>query len=292
MFWLVTLLTLNPSGHAQTGSTQADEGREMAMEIRKTRDYWRTDQHPNAVAECAGRARYEGDTLYLTQGTQTLELQDIIDIFSPSGLMNGDLAIHRLHRCADELGLYIVEVSHWEGRYFNLIAQSPNVPSVSLDDVPVASPDNNALILAEYDPTDRAPNSEIIIVLRDANGHWHKVWRHAPADAVGWTFLRWESPSRFRLALYNGLWWESVIEFTPTTLTRTDGPTSAGNTRMPGTGTVPPTVVQLASMSTPSPSTSSPACTQGDNSANCFSSARRNAWRAWPAGNGASRKDR
>lgn len=232
----IVILTSATTAAGQSAAPLSPREQDLA-DHRQARDEWRAAHQAQAAASCGARARYDDEGLHLGIGTHPIFLRDHIDIYQDNGPILGEPTVHILLRCLDAQGLYVVRLVHWEWAKVGLFPFDGAIGRhVFLHGEPEASPDGTALVFANEE-LGLGPRSTIQIVRRDDHGHWRTMWDYRPPDAAEWHFAGWEGPSRFRLTFWNGmkngegvvhlptvLRWESVIEFSAATFTRTDGP--------------------------------------------------------------------
>lgn len=207
-----------------------------AAAFRRIREDMREDAWSRAAATCTGRARYDGDRLILGETTGAHTFTDAVEAYDAKGLYWIAPRLHLIERCDDQLRLTIVEVMHEEwGEYLLVPWDSPHRP-LHLFGPPHPAPGGQAVVAVAHNqeaPSERLKDRGIEIALRDALGTWRKAWHHVPVDAWTAEFLRWEGPNRIRVLMHDRppgapdrKRWETVIEITPTSLIRTDGPKS------------------------------------------------------------------
>ena len=229
--WLLALLILCPISSAYPQPTL----REIAIaESKAARDEARSKSLAETRETCGDRVRYDDEGLHLRVDQFTnlrfsgfLTLRDQIDFSKDGEFLTADSEIHLLKQCDERLGLYIVEVSLFEWSETVVVPMSGPPTYNRFVGAPLPSLDFNSIVFLREQGL--GPRSRVEIALRDANGGWQKVWEYFPPDAYEWSFVRWEALNRFRLAM-EGYFsseetqhWDSVIEFTPTSFTRTDG---------------------------------------------------------------------
>jgi hypothetical protein len=230
--------TSHHPSHSDTRELFRHEAAEEAATLRRYRESWRAHEWSRAAATCTGRARYDGDRLILAENYGNDTFVDNIEAYDAKGLY---WVIPRLHypvRCDDLLRLTFLIVTHEEWSECVLVSWDRPYQRIHLHGLPNTAPGGDALVFAEGEYVLAAgPSPTIQIVVRDQGGSWNKIWDYLPSDAVDWSFNGWEGPNRFRVTFWNGmrnrkealfnpdvLRWEAVIEFTPTTFIRTDGP--------------------------------------------------------------------
>lgn len=220
---LVLVLVTSPSLGQPTAQISLRD--EVIAEHKATRDVWRARYLAQVSATCGNRAHYDDDGLHLRIGTSIETFTDHIK-YDDKAHVIGEPIVHVLMRCDNRLGLYVVELHHWEWTTVLLVPQEGGFNNLALHAEPIPSPDDRALIVAEGDISGIGPRNGIEIALRDEHGGWYRVWRYDPPDAFSWSFLGWDAPNRFRVRMggFNRTHWESVIEFSEYGFTRSDGP--------------------------------------------------------------------
>jgi hypothetical protein len=232
------VVALPPSAFAQSPPTRDRD--QMVADARLARDKTRAEFQQKASATCGNRGRYEGDLLILQFDRRVEVLRDRIVVDEPPS--SGEIIHHLLESCNDKLGLFVVQqlqlrqgavagIGIWVDMWAETILVHPTrwgTLRLRWFGTPIVSPDEKAIASCEFGAMADAHDG-IHIAVRDEKWGWRKLWHHLPNDMLGCKFLRWEGPNRFRVLMHDqvlggGNHWESIIEFTPTTLTRTDGP--------------------------------------------------------------------
>ncbi len=220
----------------------APDTERLVAHARSVRDKFRAEAQQMASATCANAGRYEDDLLILQFGRLVEVFRDRFEVDQRQ--FSWESTSHVLEGCNDELGISVVRlmrygegdvagVGLWKHLWIEtILVHQTRWGRLQLRwlGTPLASPDQQAIASCEIGQPFRAYHG-IHIAVRDEKRGWSKLWQHLPSDLADCEFIRWEGPSRFRVLMYDnhrvvggGNRWESVIEFTPTTLTRTDGP--------------------------------------------------------------------
>ncbi len=222
---------------------QSPPGRDpepMATKARRDRDEWRAQSQQLASLTCGNRGRYDGDMLLLNVDRRVVVFRDRIEI--EKHRHSEEMTFHTLRSCDDKLDLYVADlmrigegdvptIGRWVDFWVEtiLVQRTPGMNRVRWLGAPISSPDEKAIASCKIVPMANA-HQGIHIAVRDSEKEWIKLWHHVPHAVSDCEFLTWETSNRFRVLMRDGsVWrdgnqWESVIEFTSTTLSRTDGP--------------------------------------------------------------------
>lgn len=229
---LLALVMPVPPAFPQTPPPQSREG--ILAEARLARDRMRAEFQQKASPTCGNRGRYDNEGLHLKVGqfpllrfSGDMMLRDRFEAVGNGEGLVLNSEIHFLEQCNEQLGLYIVEVSmtEWsETITETIIVELTGPPTFGrFFGAPFPAPDSNAI--AFVPDQGRGSRNKVEVALRDTMPGWSKVWEYSPPDGYVWSFIRWHAPNRFSVLMRTqGEQWESMFEFTPAALTRTDGP--------------------------------------------------------------------
>ncbi len=176
------------------------------------------------IAACGGRVTRSGDTLRLT-----------INSTSPVKLKNNvaagrDTLVYELSECADNLGLFLILMHHYESTTQMLVDRSDGARFLVAGPIHV-SPSKRAFVVVEpFGSTGEFWDYGINVFHRLPNGSWNETWQYRPSDFQGREFLSWDGENAVRIStatwksgpLVTGH--ETVLRVSPLQFLREDGP--------------------------------------------------------------------
>lgn len=180
-----------------------------------------------AIASCGGRVQRSGGTLQLTIARgSVVEFQDNVDEHS----MAMDYHKYELSECADDLGLFVVWIRHYESSTQMLVNQTTGYWDQVVGPIHV-SPSKRAFVVVEpFSSGGQFWDFGIDVFHRRPDGAWRETWRYHPPDFSGREFLSWEGEGAVRIstATWKGgplvVGHETVLRVSPVQFLREDGP--------------------------------------------------------------------
>ena len=173
-----------------------------------------------AIAACGGRVVRSGRALKLTvaRGAPVI-LENIVDERE-----------YELVACADDLGLFLVRIHHYESSTLLLVDQATGYRNEVAGPIHV-SPSKRAFVVVEpFSSGGEFWDFGINVYHRRPSGSWVETLRYHPPDFSGREFLAWEGEDAVRIftatwkegALVTGH--ETVLRISPQSFVREDGP--------------------------------------------------------------------
>jgi len=181
------------------------------------------------IEACGGRALRSGDTLRLMIGNGSpVELRDNINEDARAWAYDR----YELAKCADDLGLFVVWVHHYESQTQMLVSQTNGNRAIVAGPIHVSTSKRAFVVVEPFGSGGEYWDFGINVFHRLPNGAWNETWRYRPTDFQGREFVVWEGENTVRIS--TATWKDGplvmghqmVLHVSPVQFLREDGPES------------------------------------------------------------------